>query len=97
MKKNKDNDKIKKSVQTSSACGPIWPKFELVRDVMDVHDVVCVTCKKMKKIRSKMKALEWSQEDVNRQIDRLTDRLTDGRRLDGYTVSSPYEPSAQVI
>ena len=51
----------------------------------------------MKKIRSKMKALEWSQEDVNRQIDRLTDRLIDGRCLDGYTVSSPYEPSAQVI
>ena len=47
---------------------------------------------RMKKIRSKMKALEWSQESVNRQ----SERLPDGRRLDGYTISSPCEPLAQV-
>ena len=40
----------------SAVLGPILPNFELVLDVMDV----LVTCK-IKKIRSKMKALEWSQ------------------------------------
>ena len=44
-----------------------------------------------------MKKLEWSQERVNRQTDRLPNRLTHGRRLDdGYTISSHCEPSAQV-
>ena len=40
----------------SAVLGPIWPNFELVRDLMDV----LITCG-MKKIRSKMKALECSQ------------------------------------
>ena len=39
-----------------------------------------------------MKALEWSQERVDRQID----RLPDGSQLGEYTISSPCEPSAQV-
>ena len=40
----------------SAVIGPIWPNFELVRDVMDV-----LLPASMKKIRSKMKVLEWSQ------------------------------------
>ena len=40
----------------SAVLGPIWPNFELVRDLMDV-----LVPASMKKIRSKMKALEWTQ------------------------------------
>ena len=40
----------------SAVLGPIWPNFELVRDVIDV-----LVTASMKKIRSKMKALECSQ------------------------------------
>ena len=40
----------------SAVLGPIWPNFELVRDVMDV-----LVTYSMKKIQSKMKALEWTQ------------------------------------
>ena len=40
----------------SAVLGPIWPNFELVRDVMYV-----LVTSSMKKIRSKMKALECSQ------------------------------------
>ena len=39
----------------SAVLGPIWLNFELVRDVMFLLPA------SMKKIRSKMKALEWSQ------------------------------------
>ena len=40
----------------SAVLGPIWPNFELVRDVMDV----LVTCK-YEEDPIKMKALEWTQ------------------------------------
>ena len=38
----------------SAVGGRIWPKFELIRDVMDV-------LARIKKIRIKIKALEWPQ------------------------------------
>ena len=55
---------------------------------------------RMKKTRSKMKALEWSQHFVTidplvaeifkfENVHRHTDRHTDRRRLDWYTISSP--------
>ena len=40
----------------STVLGPIWPNFELVRDLMDV-----LLPASMNKIRIKMKALEWTQ------------------------------------
>ena len=40
----------------SAVLGPIWPNFELVRDLMDF-----LLPASMKKTRSKMKALEWTQ------------------------------------
>ena len=40
----------------SAVLGPIWPNFELVRDVIDVP----VTCK-YEEDPINMKALEWSQ------------------------------------
>ena len=39
----------------SAVLGPIWPNFELVRDLW-----MFLLPASMKKIRSKMKALEWS-------------------------------------
>ena len=46
----------------SAVLGPIWPNFELVRDVMDVH----VTCQ-YEEIRSKIEALECSHYTSNFQ------------------------------
>ena len=40
----------------SAVLGPIWPNFELVRDVMDV-----LVTRKYEEDPIKMKALEWTQ------------------------------------